>query len=160
MAVGSQAEGFAQQYTSMDFWSASQEEVALTGASQDPGLPAVEVADLPSGATVVRAIAMFKFRTIENHTHAGTNALEGATSIQVKETDAGSYTNAITFVDAQFGLAATTREGGDVIIGAIDVATEVDANDGYSFQWTSAEAEETGINFNGVQMGLRIWYSL
>ncbi len=145
---------------SMDFWSASQEEVALTGAGGNKALPAVEVAEIPSGATIVRVIAMFKFRMIENHTYAGTNALEGATSIQVKETDAGSYTNAITFVDAQFGLAQVTREGGDFIIGTIDIASEVDANDGYSFQWTSAEAEETGINFNDVQMGLRVWYSL
>lgn len=145
---------------SVDFWSASQAEVALTGGPTSPTLPAVEVAEIPDGAEIVRVIAMFKFRMVENHTFDGTNALEGATSIQVKETDTGNFTNAITFVDAQFGLAKETREGGDIIIGAIDIAAEVDANDGYSFQWTNAEAEETGIKFNDVQMGLRVWYLL
>ena len=145
---------------SMDFWSLPQEEVALTGTAGDKSLPSTTVADLPSGATVVRAIAMFKFMAIEAITFAGTNALEGAQEIQVKESGAGSFIDAINFVDAQYGLAQDTREGGDVIIGAIDVSAEVDENDTYAFQWDEAEAEETGINFNDVQCGLRIWYSL
>ncbi len=143
---------------SMEFWSLPQEEVALTGTAGDKSLPSVVVAGLPSGATVVRAIAMFKFRAIEAITFAGTNALEGAQEIQVKENASGSFIDAINFVDAQFGLAQDTREGGDTITGAIDVKGEVDANDTYAFQWDEAEAEETGINFNDVQTGLRIWY--
>ena len=171
MASGSQEEAFAVidaeavktariLCTPPPFWSAPQEELALTGSSQNLALPAVTVADIPSGAIFVIVKALFKFRMVENHTYAGTNALEGATSIQVKETSAGSFTNAITFVDALFTLAQDTREGGDVIVGAIDVATEVDANDGYSFQWTSAEAEEIGLKFNEIQMGLLVTYSL
>ncbi|GAI83426.1 unnamed protein product [marine sediment metagenome] len=104
---------------------------------------------------------MFKFRMIENHTYAGANALDGAQAIQVRPT-AGAYTDAINFVTGQFALAQDTREGGDVIIGAIDIAGsgKVEANGVYDFQWDEAWAEETGINFNDVQVGLRIWYSV
>ncbi|MBA7608868.1 hypothetical protein ES703_16052 [subsurface metagenome] len=146
---------------SMDFWSVSQEEVALTGTAGDKTLPSVTIADLPDGATIVRAIAMFKFRMIENHTHAGANALDGAQEIQVKPT-AGDYTDAINFVTGQFALAQDTREGGDIIIGAIDIAGsgKVEANGVYDFLWDEAIALETGINFNDVQVGLRIWYSV
>lgn len=144
----------------MDFWSEPQEEVQLTGTAGDKALPDVIVADLPSGAIVVRAIALFKFRMVDNNTYAGSNALEGAQHIQVKETAAGSFTNAISFVDAMFTLAQDTREGGDVIIGDHDIAGEVDGNDTYDVQWTSAEAEENYLNFNDVQVGLRIWYKM
>ena len=140
---------------SMDFWSLPQEEVALTVAAGDKALPSVTVADLPGAATIVRAIAMFKFRMVENHTYAGANSLDGAQEIQV----AGAV-DAINFVDTQFTLAQDTREGGDVIIGIIDIAATVNANGAYAFHWDLAKALQTGINFNDVQMGIRIWYSV
>jgi hypothetical protein len=59
-----------------------------------------------------------------------------------------------------FGLAASTREDGDVIIGAIDVSATVDGNDTYNVQWDEALADADGINFNDAQVGLRIWYSV
>ncbi|MBA7569073.1 hypothetical protein ES708_10810 [subsurface metagenome] len=140
---------------SMDFWSLPQEEVALTGAAGDKALPSVTVEDLPDGATIVRAIAMFKFRMVENHTYAGVNSLDGAQAIQV-----ATSVDAINFVDAQFTLAQDTREGGDVVIGVIDIAATVNANGAYAFHWDLAKALQTGINFNDVQMGIRIWYSV
>lgn len=140
---------------SMDFWSLPQEEVALTGAAGDKALPSVTVADLPGTATIVRAIAMFKFRMVENHTYAGVNSLDGDQEIQVAASVA-----AINFVDAQFTLAQDTREGGDVVIGVIDIAATVNANGAYAFHWDLAKALQTGINFNDVQMGIRIWYSV
>ncbi len=139
---------------SMDFWSLPQEEVALTIAAGDKALPSVTVADLPGGATIVRAIAMFKFRMVENHTYAGANMLDGAQEIQV-----AASVDAINFVNTQFTLAESTREGGDVIIGIIDIAATVNANGAYAFHWDLAKALQTGINFNDVQMGIRIWYS-
>jgi len=146
---------FDKQLFTMDFWSLPQEEVALTVAAGDKALPSVTVADLPGTATIVRAIAMFKFRMVENHTYAGVNSLDGAQEIQV----AGAV-DAINFVDTQFTLAQDTREGGDVIIGAINIAATVNANGAYAFHWDLAKALQTGINFNDIQMGLRILYSV
>jgi len=140
----------------MDFWSASLEEVqlgdAVAGATVT--LPTVTVADLPAGATIVRAIAMFKFRMVEN-SNVAANKLSGAQEIQI----AGSV-DAINFVADQFTLAAETREGGDVIIGAIDIATTVTANGAYAFHWDLALADVASLLFNDVQVGLRIWYSV
>ena len=144
-----------RQLFTMDFWSLPQEEVAVIQAAGDKALPSVTVADLPAGATIVIAKAMFKFRMVENHTYAGENKLDGAQEIQV----AGSV-DAINFVDAQFTLAQDTGEGGDVIIGVINIAGTVNANGAYAFHWDLAKALQTGINFNDVQVGIRIWYSV
>ncbi len=154
---------------SMDFWSVPVEEVAVPAAEATLNtLPSVVVADLPGGAVIVRAIAMFKARMIEN-INVAANSLDGATDpgvrqvIQVKDSAAGAQTDAIKFVDEQFSIGAgPLREGGDVLIGSIDIsgAGIVDANDTYAFRWLLAKAHLLGINFNDVQTGLRIWYSV
>ncbi|MBA7648816.1 hypothetical protein ES703_56606 [subsurface metagenome] len=150
----------------MDFWSDPQEEIAVPGAAATLVFtPTVTIADLPDGATIVRAIAMFKFRMVEN-TYAGVNALDGATNpgisqvIQVKETTAGAYIDAINFVDNQFTLADSTREGGDILIGSMNIVAQVDDNGNYTFQWLMRKADQDFINFNDCQVGFRIWYSV
>ncbi|MBA7615032.1 hypothetical protein ES703_22308 [subsurface metagenome] len=150
----------------MDFWSDPQEEVQVPAAAATLVLtPTVQVAERPVGATIVRVTAMFKFRMVEN-TYDGANALDGATDpdtsqvIQVKETTAGAYVDAINFADNQFTLDNLTREGGDVLIGSIDIAGEVDDNGNYTFQWKMRKCDSDFINFNDVQCGLRIWYSV
>ena len=152
---------------SMDFWSDPVEEVQLgdAAAGATVALPTVTIADLPATATIVRAIAMFKFRMIEN-TNAAANKLNGATVaatsqvIQVDDSGATGYVDAINFVDDQFGVAAETREGGDVLIGSIDIATRVDGNDTYSVRWLLGRADLDYLNFNDCAVGLRIWYSV
>ena len=158
-AIQAKTDNLPSKYPLMDFWSLPQEEVYVTNAAGDKSLPSVTVADLPAGATVIRAIAMFKFRSCEE-VSSGVNKLSGAQEIQVKETAAGAYIDAINLVDDQFTLAADAREGGDVFIGAIDVTGEVDGNGTYDFQWDEALADADGIKFNDVQCGLRIWYSI
>jgi hypothetical protein len=143
----------------LDFWSAAQEEVQLTAVAGDKALPDITVADLPAGATVVRAIVMFKYRVIEN-TNAAANKLNGAQDIQIRTNAPGAWNDCINFVDDQFGLAATTREGGDVSIGAIDVAAVVTGNGTYNTQWDEAVADVGNLQFNDVQVGLRVWYSI
>lgn len=154
-----------RQLFSMDFWSPPQEEVTITNAAATKTLPSVTVGDLPSGATVVRAIALLKFRAVEN-TNVAANKLSGATVaatsqvIQVRTDAPGTWRDAIKFVDDQFGLAASTREGGDVLIGDTDIAVEVTANDIYEFQGLLMLADVSALNWNDLQCGLRIWYSV
>lgn len=52
-----------------------------------------------------------------------------AQPIQVDDAGNTGWLTAIDFVDEQFKLAATTREGGDVIIGDNDVSARVDGTD-------------------------------
>jgi hypothetical protein len=152
----------------LDFWSEPQEEVQLTATQGTKTLPSVTITGLPDGATIAKAVAMFKFRVVEN-THATiANKLDGATVantsqvIQVADDTPGTYCDAIDFVDDQFGLTAATREGGDVLMGSLNVsgAGKVDANDGYLFRWLLAKADQINLQFNDVQTGIRIWYSI
>jgi len=141
----------------IDFWSVPQEEVAIPAVAADQALPNVTVAGIPAGVTITRVIAMVKFRVVEN-TNVAANKLSGAQEIQVRDDTPGAWADAINFVDDMFGLAASTREGGDVYIGAIDLSATVDGNDTYNFQWDEALADLAAINLNDVQIGLRIWY--
>ncbi len=153
----------ARILNTMDFWSDVVEEVAVTGSQTNVAITGgnVVVAEVPSGATILRAIAIFKFRALED-TSASGNALDAASPLPMQLDDVGNtgMTDCIDFVDNAFGVAASTRESGDVILGDIDVAARVDGNDTYDFQWYQAKATGGNLNFNDVQMGLRIWYSV
>ena len=157
-AIAGLATSQGRQLFSMDFWSDTQEEVQVDAGGGTETLPTVTVEDLPDTATIVRAIAMFKFRMVEN-IHDGANALEGAQHIQVQAAG-GTWRDAISLADNLFNFAEKAREGGDVLIGDHDIGViEVDENEAYSFQWI-ANADQEFIQFNDVQCGLRIWYSV
>ena len=147
------------QLSSADFWSDPQEEAQINAAGITVALPTVTIAGIPAGATILRAIAMFKFRMIEN-TNAAANKLNGAQAIQVRVDTPGAWADVINLVDDQFGIAASLREGGDVCIGSIDVSSIVVGNDGYEFQWANGKADGDFLNFNDVQVGIRVWYSV
>jgi len=153
-----------KQLLSMDFWGEPIEEVQINAAGVFVSLPGVTIDGIPAGATILRAIAMLKFRMVEN-TNAAANKLNGGTVastsqvIQVRDDTPGAWGDAINFADDQFGLAAEIREGGDVCIGSIDISGVVVGNDGYEFQWLLGKADLDFINFNDVQVGIRVWYS-
>ena len=155
----------AKQLLSMDFWSAPQEKSRINGAGVTVSLPTVTVEGLPTGATVLRAIAMLKFRMVEN-TNAAANRLDGGTVpdtsqvIQVRDDSPGAWADAITFVDGQFGLEGEVREGGDVCIGSVNIAGVVVGNDGYEFQWLLGKAVSDFLDFSDVQVGIRVWYAV
>ena len=154
-----------KQLLSMDFWSDSLEEARINAAGITVSLPTVTIDGLPGGAVILRAIAMFKFRMVEN-TNIAANKLNGGTVantsqvIQARDDTPGAWIDAINFVDDQVGLDGETREGGDVCIGSIDISSIVDGNDGYEFQWLLGKADLDFINFNDVQIGIRVWYAV
>lgn len=143
---------------SMDFWSDTQEELQVTAGGTTETLPSVTITDLPGTTTIVKAIAMFKFRMVEN-TYDGANAINVAQHIQVRKA-AGTWRDAISICDNLFNFLEKAREGGDILIGDYDIAAEVDANAVYNFQWLSADSDFDFIQYNDCQVGLRIWYSV
>ncbi|MDD4984925.1 MAG: hypothetical protein PHQ43_03910 [Dehalococcoidales bacterium] len=155
------------QLLCMDFWSETvdEAEVEIDAAGETKELPAVTVEKLPSGASVLRAVAMFKFRMLEN-TNAGANRLnvgtvpETSQVIQVREDTPGAWGDAINFVDTQYAIEGETREGGDVCFGTIDVSNIVNGNGVYEFQWLLARPLLNYMIFCDVQMGVRVWYSV
>lgn len=156
--------GQARELYSMDFWSVPGLSVTVTATQSTitTGLNNVVVADLPSGMTVVRAIAMMKFRMVANIHATIANKLDAASALPMQVDDSGNtgMLTCLDFADDLFTLAASLREGGDVIIGDIDIKARVDGNDTYDFQWLNAKADQNNIVFHDVQMGLRIWYSV
>ena len=146
-------------FCSVDYWSIPQKTVVVPAAAADQTLPDVVVAILPVGMTVVKATAMFKFRSLTNAGLA--NKLAGVQQIQIQKGGAGGFVDAIDFVDDQFLVTAAAVDApGDVVIGILNVVAKVDGNGTYNFQWDEAVADVAGLTFNDVQMGLRIWYSL
>ncbi len=142
----------------MEFWSDPQEEVAVPAVAADLALPDVVVNGLPSSG-IQLVVAMFKWRAIEN-TNVGANKLNGPQTIQVRSDAPGAWTDGINLVDDQFGLAATTREGADIIIGNLDLSGEVVGDGTYNFQWAQALADLADINFNDIQVGLRVYVTV
>jgi len=154
-----------KQLLPMDFWSEPREEVQIDGAGVTLSLPAVTVDSLPSGVIVSRAVAMLKFRMVEN-TDTDPNNLDGDSMpdmsqvIQVRDGSSGIWTDAVNFVDGQFGLEGETREGGDVCIGSINISGlgKINGNGVYEFQWLLAKAVSDFLNLNDVHVGIRLWY--
>jgi hypothetical protein len=140
--------------------------VQITGAGVTVSLPAITIEGLPADATILRAVAMLKFRMVEN-TNAAANNLNGSTIagtsqvIQVRNATPGDWIDAINFVNGQFGLGGQLREGGDVCIGSINLAGpgKVNGNDAYEFQWLLGKSVSDFLNFNDVQVGIRVWFS-
>jgi hypothetical protein len=157
-------EGLASTLSMADFWSEPVEEVQINAAGVTVTLPGIAIDGIPDDASVVRAIAIFKFRMVGN-TDIGANKLNGGTApatsqvIQVRDDIPGPWADAINFADDQFGVEGQTREGGDVCIGSLDIAGIVAGNGGYEFRWLLARADADFLNFNDAQVGIRVWYS-
>ena len=150
-----------RQLFGMDFWSDPLKEVVVTAAKVTTVLTSVIVADLPAGATIIRAIAMFKFRMVEN-TNAAENSLDctDPQPIQVDDSSASGYVTAIDFVDEMFTIGDLTREGGDVLIGDNNIAARVVGNDTYSVRWLDRKAHLANLEFNEIQFGIKILYRI
>ncbi len=143
---------------SMDFWSEVQNIVTITAASSDLSLPSVVVAGIPASATLKKVIAILKYRVAED-TSAVANKIStaGATpAVQVKEAASGSFIDAITIVDDTIEVAASVRDGGDVVVGDIDVKAEVAANATYDFQIEDVLADGANLLLRDLQVGLRV----
>jgi len=148
-------------------WSEGKVQVQIDAAGATTNLPTITIAKLPATATVVEAHLMFKFRMIENK-YAGVNNLNGATValtsqvFQIQDDGGGAWADGINLVDNFFTLADAAREGGDVIIGTLNVgvANVVDGNDIYNVRLFLGKADQDFINFDDCQVGLDIWYSV
>lgn len=138
----------------LDFWSDSQETFTIPAVAADTAItPTVTVA-LPAGCTIIRVVAMFKYRKVSA---VAASALTGAQEFQVDDVANTGWLDCINLEDNQFTLEADDVEGGDVLIGSIDIKARVDGDDTYDFQLDEAVAD-TALVFTGVQVGLRIWY--
>ena len=146
--------------TWIDLWSPYSTQVHLTSVQEDKSLPSITFAGLPVGAAVVRAVMMLKYRTLEN-TNAAINSISGAQNVQAEKAVDGAWLTAIALGGGECSVPASTRESGDVMMGTDDIKSQVPANGAViEFKWTGAKSTQDSLNFNDVQVGLRIWLSV
>ncbi len=150
----------AKLISSIDLWSSYSAQVQLAAGAGDKSLPSITIAGLPAGAAIVRAVMMLKYRTIEN-TNAAVNSLSSAQDIQAEKAVGGAWVTGIALGGGECSVPASTRESGDVMIGTNDIASEIPTNgDAVDFKWANAKSAQDNLNFNDVQVGLRIWFTV
>lgn len=150
---------------SREWWSALTVAVTITGTSTAKALPEVTIPSsggnrLPAGATIQGAIAMVKFRKLENTNANNANELSHVQHLQVRDDSPGSWHNALTLPDGLLPIATATAEGGDLWIGNIDLSSlgYVDGADTYQFQIDEAHSQQADLQLKGLQTGIRVYY--
>jgi len=139
-------------------WGALTEEIQLTDGATDTALPQIVVSKIPTGATPTCVKLGVKIGAVEN-TGAGVNKFNGAQYIQINK-DAGGWNNALLIPDDFMAIGAATREGGDVLMGTIDISAIVTGNGTYTIQIHDALVDLDFMLWNNVQTFLLIEYSI
>jgi len=152
----------------MTFWSDVQPTVTIPAVATDLDFPDVAVADLPSGITIIRAVAILKYAQKED-TSGSDNAINGVNKgIRVKKSTGTWGTDdvmAIDIPDDTMLTAASTKEGGDVIEGNNDISGEVDGNATYNFRSEQTNrgdaivADGANLILRDVQIGIKIYFT-
>ena len=161
-AVATQA-SVDRKVSCMTFWSdvSATNPILLPASATDTNLPSVVVANIPSGSTIVQAIALIKLRAIQNASSSGYNAIKGAQNIRIK-VSTGTWTVddiiAINLIDNQWYVAASTREYGDVQVGDNDVKSVVTGNGTYNLRFEDALVDYATLDLYDAQAAIRIWF--
>jgi len=146
----------ANHVVTRTWFSTPQETVDLHAVAANETMPSVVLPNITG--TIVAVYAGFMFM-MKEATAAGVIGVDGAQHIQVKESAAGSYVDAISIVDHMFSIADSTREGGGAVIGDHDIVGQVAAfNKTYNFQWTNGKTHVDHLRFSTVQTFLIVTY--
>lgn len=155
--------------TYSDFWSGNQDKITIPGAATNIDFPDVVVDGIPVGVTIFRVVALLKVRAIKDTSGEANYIDQAGKALRVKKST-GSWgaddVVAINFDQNQWYIEASSKEGGDVLIGDNDIANEVDANATYNFRseqvnrLDAISALVDNLELYDVQVGLRIWYSI
>ncbi|KKL46963.1 hypothetical protein LCGC14_2340320, partial [marine sediment metagenome] len=144
----------------MDFWSEIDDIITLDATAGDETLPPVTVAGIPSGAVVLRVIVILSIGSFEDTSGSENKfVLNGTEHIQVDKTG-GTYIDAIKLINNMWLTGASGVRGGLVMIGDIDVASEVDGDDTYEFKIENADVTAASLLLRDVQVGLRVYFTL
>lgn len=141
-----------------DWWSVPDADdlITLNASAADEALPNVVIDVLPNGLSVVRAVAMVIVRALENTSGtANSLVLAGSEHIQVRQSG-GTFIDAIQLVAGEWQLAGITRDGSMILIGSIDISSEVNIAATYNFQIENADVTGASMLLRGPQTGLRL----
>jgi len=151
----------ANNQVNRTFFSDVDDVIDLPASATDTDLPSIVLPNI--SGTIVSVRIGIKVRMMENTSASGANAINGAQDIRIKKSTGAWGTDdvaAINLADNQWGVAASTREGGDVQVGDNDVASEVDAlNATYNLRFENALVDYASLRLNDVQVfAIVTWY--
>ena len=173
-AIKAQTDKMPKLLPFKDQWCAAPiASLALTDTAADKDFSNVvfPIGFLPTGATVQAIYLMVKWRKqVDSSTAA--NAINGAgKTIRVMKNGAVWGTNDIvgmTFADNQLDTGADATEGGDMIVGDVDVKGELDDVDNETYNVRSEQTERTdalvvdgdALTLYDVYTGFRVYYTV
>ena len=145
----------------MEFWSAIDDIITLTTATTNVNLPDITIADMPTNTTIVRVVGMIKMRAL-NNTNAATNAINGASVINIKKSTGAWATDDVLLIniaDNIWSTAASTKEGGMLIEGTNDATSEVDGNATYNLRFNgNIFVDGNNLELIDVLVGLKVYF--
>ncbi|RJS70660.1 hypothetical protein CW696_05545 [ANME-2 cluster archaeon] len=146
----------------MEFWGDVDDIITLTTTTTNVDLPNIVVADIPSGATINRVIGMIRMRAL-NNTAAVVNAINGAAVVNVKKSTGTWGVDDVALMnipDNIWNTAASTKEGGMLIEGDNDAASEVDANATYNLRFNgNIFVDANNLELIDVAAGLKVYFT-
>ena len=144
----------------MVFWSEIDDLITIDATAGDETLPPVTVAEIPSGAVILRVNVILSIGSFEDTSGSENKVvLAGTEHVQIDKTG-GTYIDGIKMLAGMWLTGANAVRGGLVMIGNIDVASEVDANDTYELKIEGADVTAASLLLRDVQTGLIVYFTL
>ena len=151
-----------RQVSMMEFWSDIVDIVTLTTSTTNVALPNIDVADIPTGATITRVVGMIQMRAL-NNTSTAANAINGASTINVKASTGTWGVDDVALInipDNILSTAASTKEGGLPIEGNIDASMVVDGDGTYNLRFDgNIFVDGNNLELIDVAVGLRVYFT-
>lgn len=149
---------FTVPTSSIDLWSGF-DVIEIDTTESTKALPSITIAGVPEESTLIRAVAVIKFRTLSEWADHDA-ALREAQQIQARKAIDGFWVTGIELLNNQLRCPASAREFGDVLIGTQDIAGQVPPNgEVIEFQWLNARVWDGELHLEDLQMGVRIWFT-
>jgi hypothetical protein len=145
----------------MEFWSYPWDTVTLTATPTDVILPAIDVYGIPfTTSTIKRVVGLIKCRAFDN-TAAVENKLAFDCDVNILAPGGAWGVDNIPMIDLFANLwrtAASTKEGGMQIEGAIDVAAKITANTQYHFKIIAASTVANNLVLTDLMVGIKVYF--
>lgn len=134
--------------------------VAVSSTAGNKTLASVTIpADiLPTGTSIAEAYAAVSWG-MQVESSGSDNAVDGAQEIQIQQSGAAAWTDAIDVADNSLFTTASTSRGGIVLFGADDISAIIEEDVTIDFRWESAQVDGDSLTFYDFQTFIIVYFS-
>lgn len=147
----------ANKYSFMDFWGTIAANFTVNNALNDYTLGDVYCQTLTGNPTPSRAFALMRIAGIRE-TSGGANQLNVTSQLQVDRAAAGWLDCLDIPNNAVEVLANSENPSGLMFMGHDNIVNRVMLGATHNFRWYQTRTTATGIEFEGVQCGIRVMF--